>query len=219
MPGVGARRKENDMAEIKLDCPHCGQHLEGDEELCGQTITCPSCNGEIIIPAKAAPARVAKVATLTASAPPAAAPPSPDEERQVFELKPTAKAFLGEIIFGILLIPVFLVGLIILLNVWYKTASLKYRLTTQRLFVQKGLIAKHLEELELFRVKDVTVRQGILQRILGFGTIIVLSTDDSNPQTALIGINKPVDVKETIRNTFRASRKREGVRMAEFIPS
>ena len=220
--------KENDIAKIELDCPHCGQHLEGDEELCGQKINCPSCNGEIIIPAKAAPVRVAKVATLTASAPPAAAPQSPDEERQVFELKPTAKAFLGEIILGVLLsffgigfgwpIP-FVIVLIILLNVWRKTASTKYRLTTERLFVEKGLIAKHLEELELFRVKDVTVRQGILQRILGFGTITVLSTDDSNPQTVLIGINKPVDVKETIRNTFRASRKREGVRMAEFIPS
>ncbi|NLW82435.1 MAG: PH domain-containing protein [Desulfovibrionales bacterium] len=207
------------MAEIKLDCPHCGQHLEGDEELCGQTIKCPSCNGEIIIPAKAAPPPAAKVARITTSAPPMAAAPSSDEEHQVFELKPTAKAFLGEIIFGILLIPVFLIGLILLLNVWYKVVSLKYRLTTQRLFVQKGLIAKHLEELELFRVKDVTVKQGILQRLLGFGTIIVLSTDDSNPQVLLIGINKPVDVKETIRNSFRAARKREGVKMAEFIPS
>ena len=208
------------MAEIKLDCPHCGQHLEGDEELCGQKINCPSCNGEIIIPAKQAPRPAAKIARVATSAPPPpAAAPSPDEEREVFALKPTAKAFLGEIILGILLIPVFLVGLILLLNVWYKVVSLKYRLTTQRLFVQKGLIAKHLEELELFRVKDVTVKQGILQRIFGFGTIIVLSTDDSKPQVALIGINKPVDVKETIRNTFRAARKREGVRAVEFIPS
>lgn len=126
---------------------------------------------------------------------------------------------MGEIILGILLIPVFLVGLILLLNVWYKVASQQYRLTTQRLFVQKGLIAKHLEELELFRVKDVIVKQSILQRILGFGTITVLSTDDSNPHVALIGINKPVDVKEIIRNSFRAARKREGVRAAEFIPS
>lgn len=30
--------------------------------------------------------------------------PSPDEEREVLALKPTAKAFLGEIILGILLL-------------------------------------------------------------------------------------------------------------------
>jgi len=142
-----------------------------------------------------------------------------EEEHEVFALKPTTKAFLGEIILGLLLLPVAGGGLILLLNVWYKVVSLKYRLTTQRLFVQKGLIAKHLEELELFRVKDVTVKQGILQSILGFGTITVLSTDDSNPQIALIGINKPVDVKETIRKSFRAARKREGTRAMEFIPS
>lgn len=179
-------------------------------------IKCPEC-GAPIHKVETAPEKEKVI--VTPSAPPASTPPSPDEERQVFELKPTAKAFLGEIIFGILLIPVFLIGVIILLNVWYKVASLRYRLTSQRLFVQKGLIAKHLEELELFRVKDVTVKQGILQRLLGFGTIIVLSTDDSNPQVTLIGINKPLDVKETIRNSFRTARKREGVRMAEFIHS
>jgi hypothetical protein len=93
------------MPQIKLDCPHCGQHLEADDELCGQRDNCPSCNGEIIIPAKAAPRPVAKVARVTASAPPPeAVAPSPDEEREVLALKPTAKAFLGEIILGILLL-------------------------------------------------------------------------------------------------------------------
>lgn len=204
------------MSAIKLNCPHCNQPLEKNEDVCGTTITCPFCSGEIIIPEKPSSAKVATITYATPSLPDADAS-TPDEELQLFELKPTAKAFLGQIIGGILLTPI-LIGIILLLNVWYKIASLQYRLTNQRLFVQRGLIAKQLEELELFRVKDVILKQTILQRILGFGTITVLSTDDTTPHITLIGMSNPVETKEAIRSAFRAARKREGVRMAEFIP-
>lgn len=209
------------MADIKVNCPHCGQSLEGDEkDICGQTITCPSCNGEIIIPASTPTPPTPKVATnISKPSPPPSTPTDPNEEQEIFELKPSAKAFLGSIILGIILIPLFFIGIIILLNVWYRVATLRYRLTSQRLFIQKGLIAKHLEELELFRVKDITLKQGILQRILGFGSITVLSTDDSNPHIELIGINEPMKIKEVMRSTFRAARKQEGVRTAEVIHS
>jgi uncharacterized membrane protein YdbT with pleckstrin-like domain len=146
-------------------------------------------------------------------------PPTPEEEQPIFELNPSARAFLGSIFWGIVLLPVVGLGLLLLLRVWYLVASTRYRLTTQRLFVQKGLIAKQLEEIELFRVKDVTVSQGFIQRLLGVGTVIVLSTDDTTPQLELAGIRKPVAVKETLRGAFRTARQREGMRMAEFIPS
>jgi uncharacterized membrane protein YdbT with pleckstrin-like domain len=148
-----------------------------------------------------------------------APPPTPAEEQPIFELKPAGRAYLGLMIWGVLLLPVFGIGLILLLRAWYLVASTRYRLTTQRLFVQKGLVAKHLEEVELFRVKDVTLNQGFVQRLLGVGTVVVLSTDDTTPRLELAGILKPVEAKEALRGAFRASRQREGMRMAEFIPS
>ncbi len=72
-------------------------------------------------------------------------------------------------------------------------------LTTQRLFVRRGWLAKHVEELELYRVKDVAVDQGFLQRLLGYGTVTVLSDDESTPETDLIRISRPITVKEMIR--------------------
>ncbi len=146
-------------------------------------------------------------------------PPSPGEEQPIFELKPALRAYLGSVLWGVALLPVFGLGLLLLLRVWYLVASTRYRLTTQRLFAQKGLIAKNLEEVELFRVKDVTLSQGVLQRLLGVGTVVVLSTDDTAPRLELAGIRNPMEAKEKIRGAFRAARQREGMRMAEFIPS
>jgi uncharacterized membrane protein YdbT with pleckstrin-like domain len=146
-------------------------------------------------------------------------PPTPAEEMPIFELKPAARAYLGLMIWGILLLPLFLLGLLLLLRVWYLVASTRYRLTSQRLFVQTGLVAKKLEEVELFRVKDVTVNQGFIQRLLGVGSVVVLSSDDTTPRLELAGIHNPVEVKEQIRGAFRAARQREGLRMGEYIPS
>ena len=146
-------------------------------------------------------------------------PPTPAEEQAIFELKPAARGYLGLMIWGLVLLPVFLLGLLLWLRVWYLVASTRYRLTTQRLFVQRGLIAKKLEEVELFRVKDVTLSQGVLQRMLGVGNVVVLSSDDTTPRLELAGICDPVAVKEQLRGAFRTARQREGLRMGEYIPS
>lgn len=146
-------------------------------------------------------------------------PATPAEEQPIFEIQPAWRSRLGLVIWGVLLIPVFGIGLLFLLRAWYLVASTRYRLTSQRLFVQRGVIAKALEEVELFRVKDVTLTQGILDRLLGTGTVVVLSTDDSAPRLEIQGVLNPLDAKEKIRTAFRAARQREGVRMAEFIPS
>lgn len=38
------------MSALKFSCPKCGQHLEGDESFCGQTIECPACQTQITAP-------------------------------------------------------------------------------------------------------------------------------------------------------------------------
>ena len=140
------------------------------------------------------------------------------EETAIFELKPAYRAHIGLLVWGVLLAPVG-IGLILLARAWYLVASTRYRLTSQRLFAQTGLIAKNLEEVELFRVKDVTLSQGVLDRLLGVGTVTVLSTDDTAPELDLAGIRDPLAAKEALRTAFRAARQREGLRTGEFIAS
>jgi len=110
-------------------------------------------------------------------------------------------------------------GVLLLLLLWIQVKSCSYRLTSQRLFVRRGWLAKQVHELELYRVKDVTVDQKVLQRLLGYGTITVLADDDTTPQVDLVGISRPADVKERIRTQYRAARRREGVHPTEFMQS
>jgi uncharacterized membrane protein YdbT with pleckstrin-like domain len=116
-------------------------------------------------------------------------------------------------------LPFLLIGGTVAVRVWVETRATEYRLTTQRFFVKRGLIARRLDEVELFRVKDVTVRQSIVQRILGYGDVTVLSTDDSTPMLVMTSIADPMGAKERLRTAYRAARRREGVMATEFIPS
>lgn len=38
------------MSDYEFDCPHCGQSLEAPEDMLGETIDCPSCNGKLALP-------------------------------------------------------------------------------------------------------------------------------------------------------------------------
>ena len=109
--------------------------------------------------------------------------------------------------------------MLLLLLLWIRVKSCSYRLTTQRLFIRHGWLAKHVNELELYRVKDVVVDQGGLQRLLGYGTITVLAADDTTPEVHLLKISRPTKVKEILRTQYRAARQREGVHPTEFMQS
>jgi hypothetical protein len=76
-----------------------------------------------------------------------------------------------------------------------------------------------VNELELYRVKDVVLDQGSLQRLLGYGTITVMAEDDTTPEVALERVSRPTRVKELIRTHYRAARQREGVHPTEFLQS
>jgi membrane protein YdbS with pleckstrin-like domain len=141
---------------------------------------------------------------------------APEDEVVLRELQPSLKAFIGQIILGVMLL-IFIVGLLLLIGVYVKWKSTQYKLTNQRLFIRTGFISRSLEEIQLYRVKDVAFHQGVVDRILGIGSITVLSSDESAPRATLFGIEGPEAFKEEIRTAYRRARQREGVRAGERI--
>jgi uncharacterized membrane protein YdbT with pleckstrin-like domain len=90
-----------------------------------------------------------------------------------------------------------------------RKASVRYRLTTHRLFREVGILFRQLNEVELVRVDDVSVRQNLLQRIFNVGTITVIApTDATEPRLELEGVENPIEVKEEIRRWVRKRRER-----------
>jgi uncharacterized membrane protein YdbT with pleckstrin-like domain len=60
---------------------------------------------------------------------------------------------------------------VVLVVGWLKRITTRYLITNRRLQIRRGLIAKHVEETRIDRVVDVTVHQGVLDRILQIGAV------------------------------------------------
>jgi membrane protein YdbS with pleckstrin-like domain len=84
----------------------------------------------------------------------------------------------------------------------------RYRLTSQRLFIDRGILSRTTDQIELIRVDDVRIRQRFLDRLFGVGSVDVLSTDVSDAKSAIVGITNPDAVAEHIRAHMRKLRQK-----------
>jgi membrane protein YdbS with pleckstrin-like domain/predicted RNA-binding Zn-ribbon protein involved in translation (DUF1610 family) len=90
--------------------------------------------------------------------------------------------------------------------------AIHYHLTSQRLRVAHGLLSRKIVEIELFRVRDLTIEQGFIQRLLTLGTVKAISTDEDAKTILLSGIKDAMNVKENLRRFVMESRKATGTR-------
>ena len=92
----------------------------------------------------------------------------------------------------------------------------RYMLSEDRLFLSKGFLNVKDEELLLYRVRDISTGRTLLQRMLGVGTVTVLSSDKTNPTLVLKNIKDPIAVKEILHNRVEEMKLRRQVRVNEL---
>lgn len=95
----------------------------------------------------------------------------------------------GYLVLGVVLLPVG-VGLILLALAWVKQRSTELAVTNKRVITKFGFIQRDTVELNIQKVESVQVQQGILGRMLDFGTIMVAG--GGNPQAPVPGIRDPM---------------------------
>lgn len=97
-------------------------------------------------------------------------------------------------------------ALFVLLRQAYASLSLHYRLTTQRLFIQRGILSRVTDQMELVRVDDVRVRQGIVDRLVNTGDVEIIGSDKTDDAVWLENVSAPSEVAESLRRNVRAAR-------------
>ncbi len=83
-----------------------------------------------------------------------------------------------------------------------------YRLTTQRLFIERGVLSRTIDQAELIRIDDVRIHKTLLNRMTGVGSVELFSTDASDRQVTIWGVEKPEELAESIRDRMRRLRQR-----------
>jgi uncharacterized membrane protein YdbT with pleckstrin-like domain len=107
---------------------------------------------------------------------------------------------------------------------YLRVQTTRWTLTNLRLRLSSGILNKTLDDLELYRVKDITLNQPLLQRLVGLGTVVMVTSDASTPTLVLPGIPDSLAVMDKIRHEVDRVRRERGVREldlhdGDFVPA
>lgn len=129
-------------------------------------------------------------------------------ERIVWEGQPSYAAAGGTFILCVLsawlIFPIF-VGV----AEWLRIRHTHYCVTSERVLVTSGVFSKSIQQIELYRVRDLAVEYPLVLRLFGKGSISLLSTDKTSPQLVVAGIDNAAAIKEEIRFAVEALRQRK----------
>jgi uncharacterized membrane protein YdbT with pleckstrin-like domain len=179
-------------------CTTCGSTLNPNSRFCDQ------CG------APAPDAEETRIARPQSSVP--ARHDDDDIESVIFTVRPTmlfikigyAAAIVGAILLTVLLAMVSFVEIpwyyslpvalgLLLIPAYYhlKRNMVRYTLTDSKIEIDYGLIARTTRNMPLAKIQDVTVSASILQRLLGFGDVVVDNASEIGGTTILHNINNP----------------------------
>jgi len=100
----------------------------------------------------------------------------------------------GKTLLGIVLLPVFGIGLIFLVWVYVIYRTTEIAITNKRIIAKFGFISRSTIEINLPKVESVQVDQGVMGRMLDYGTIIVAGA--GTPNLSIPGAAEPLEFRK-----------------------
>ncbi len=111
------------------------------------------------------------------------------------------------------------VGFIILAVRWIGNKATLYEVTEDRIVLYRGIVRKSIDEIELYRVKDVRLDYSIVNQISGIGTLTITSSDETTRGGALVirDVEYARERREKLRELVSNARRLRGVREIDMV--
>ena len=141
------------------------------------------------------------------------------EEQVIWSGSPSQIKNIGIYIVCVLLaVTVYLIPVAILLAVYhyFNVKNTKIIITDQRIKVSEGVFTKRINDLELYRVRDISYESPFLFGLFGLASVYVISTDLTSKVLKIDAIQNAQLVYEEIRKYSSGQRRNNNVRMVEF---
>lgn len=133
-----------------------------------------------------------------------------DGEAVLFEGNPAVCTGIGDY-----LVAVLTVGLA-LIYFYVRSRSTHYKITTQRIVIETGLLNKRMDQVDVYRINDYVVERPFGQRLAGTGNIILSAMDRSTPDVKLFALKTDVmALYERLRKATEEQKRARGVRTVD----
>ena len=89
--------------------------------------------------------------------------------------------------------------------------KLRYIITSEQLIIQRGVLTRTSDYIELYRVVDFSENRDILEQLFGLKTVWIFSGDRTNPKLDIYGIRENIDVVNIVRTRVEYNKRRKGI--------
>lgn len=98
--------------------------------------------------------------------------------------------------------------------IWMVNLAARFDICPDRLIVRRGIFVKSLDEIELYRVKDIRLDFSLINQMAGIGTITVTSSDETTRGAPLHlrHVEQAAARRETLRDLVDKARQKRRVR-------
>ena len=98
---------------------------------------------------------------------------------------------------------------------WVKSLAMTFEITTQRVRIERGILSKIKDSIELFRIDHFDLHKPLGMRLAGYCLLHLSSSDASLPTVILYGIPHLEQLADTLRECSLRERARR--RVTSFV--
>ena len=120
-------------------------------------------------------------------------------ENDLWKSNPSYLYYLSHFIFGVLSLPLFGLGLLFIVYALLDRNTKLYTLTNKRVMSKVGIISRKIHEVGVRDIRNINVKQGILERLFGLGTVEIASAGTAGVEISFAGIKDPMRARDLIR--------------------
>ncbi len=105
-------------------------------------------------------------------------------------------------------------GLVVVLILVLKIVRLKmtyYEVSPDRIEWGRGILDRHVDNIDMFRVIDLKMRRNLLDCIVGIGSVGLITTDKSDPEFEFEKVRRPRELYDIIKKASLEADRHAGV--------
>lgn len=100
--------------------------------------------------------------------------------------------------------------------IFIETRATRHELTTERIRLCSGVFNQQMDDVELYRVKDTSMERPFWYRVFGLSTLIIETSDRSQPRIEIKAVHRGDELRETLRKQVEFWRDKKRVREVDF---
>ena len=100
--------------------------------------------------------------------------------------------------------------------IFVETRATRHELTTERIRLCAGVFNQQMDDVELYRVKDTSMERPFWYRVFGLSTLIIETSDRSQPRIEIKAVHRGDELRETLRKQVEFWRDKKRVREVDF---